>query len=98
MRWGLALGDVTQRVAERCQLVDLLIDLICFPMQHVAWKVGLSVSPEHAGNFFQRETGRLAHGDELDLQQHVRENCRRRPCRNSDSIRPISHNSEAPTA
>ncbi len=90
MRRRLAVGDVTDRVAQRRELVDFLVDLVCPSMQQIAWQVGPAIPAEHAGNFLQRGNGHLAIVISLICSSTSGENCRRSPCRNGDSINPIS--------
>ena len=72
MRGRLAVGDVAQGVAQRRQLVNFLIDLVRLAMQDIARQVRSSVCAKHSSDFLKRETGRLAHGDQLELQENLR--------------------------
>ena len=62
---------MAQYVTQRAQFSHLALQLVGLKAQLVARNIGPAVSAEHAGDLFQREAGRLAHGDQRQLQQHV---------------------------
>lgn len=66
-----AISDMTERIAQRAQFMNLPIDVRSFFMEHVPLQVGHPVPAEHGGDLVQGEPGRFSHRDQLELQQHL---------------------------